>query len=102
MLDECSTNARRTVHEQAESILRVEGARRWDNLRLLYLNGFTPIQTGPPLGDESTLRRHSISQSATLSLPSSVMNLRRLMSDIAFEDRLADQCEDGGEMCALL
>jgi hypothetical protein len=26
------------------------------------------------------------------------MNLRRLMSDIAFEDRLADQCQDGGEM----
>jgi len=26
------------------------------------------------------------------------MNLRRLISDIAFEDRLADQYEDGGEM----
>jgi signal transduction histidine kinase len=27
------------------------------------------------------------------------MNLRRFMSDIAFEDRLADRHEDGGEMC---
>jgi hypothetical protein len=26
------------------------------------------------------------------------MNLRRLISDIAFEDSLADQYEDGGEM----
>jgi len=44
------------------------------------------------------LRRHGISQSATLSLPSSVMNLRRVISDIAFEDSLADEYEDGGEM----
>ena len=43
-------------------------------------------------------RRHGISQSATLSLPSGVMNLRRLISDIAFEERSADQYEDSGEM----
>ena len=33
-----------------------------------------------------TLRRRGISQSATLSLPSSVMHWRRLIADIAFED----------------
>ena len=40
--------------------------------------GFRPIH-GP------TVRRHGISQSATLSLPSSVMHQRRLIADIAFE-----------------
>jgi hypothetical protein len=30
------------------------------------------------------------------------MNLRRFTSDIAFEDRLADQYEDGGEMCSFV
>ena len=30
------------------------------------------------------------------------MNLRRFMSDIAFEDRLADRHEDGGEMCSFV
>jgi hypothetical protein len=48
------------------------------------------------------VRRHGISQSATLSLPSSVMDLRRLIADIAFEDSLADQYEDGGEMRSLV
>ena len=59
-----------------------------------------PIRGKPFTGNSTatgTFRRH-----LGVSLPSSVMNLRRFTSDIAFEDRLADQYEDGGEMCSFV